>query len=226
MNATLVKVGGSLALYPEKLRALSTKLSEISKRHRLIVVPGGGEFTDVVRCLDERFSLSCGVSHRMAILGMDQFGLLLSDLTHNSVTVSKLEEIKYFLDLGKLPIFLPSNLLHSEDPLKNSWEVTSDSIAVYIADRLQVPKVLLVTDVNGVYPNDPNTNPAAKLIKELSASELLKMNKRTSVDITLPKMLLKLPIDCFVVNGLFPERVEAILDGQDTVCTLIKSGLS
>jgi aspartokinase-like uncharacterized kinase len=56
------------------------------------VVPGGGEFADVVRCLDERFSLTCGVSHRMAILGMDQYGLLLSDLMPNSVTVCKLEE--------------------------------------------------------------------------------------------------------------------------------------
>ena len=165
MNATLVKVGGSLALHPEKLRNLSAKLSEVSKRHRLVVVPGGGEFTDVVRCLDDRFSLSCNVSHRMAILGIDQYGLLLSDLIPNSVTLSKLEEIKYNLDLGKLPIFLPSNLLRDEDPLENSWAVTSDSIAVYIADRLHVPKVLLVTDVNGVYSDDPNTNPAAKLIK-------------------------------------------------------------
>jgi len=222
MNATLVKVGGSLALYPEKLRALCAKLSEASKKHRLIVVPGGGEFADVVRCLDARFSLSCGVSHRMAILGMDQYGLLLSDLMPNSVTVSKLEEVTYFLDLGKLPVFLPSNLLLSEDPLENSWNVTSDTIAMYLADRLQVHKVLLVTDVDGVYTNDPKKDSDAKLIKNLSASELLAVNKRTSVDKALPKLFLKLPIDCFVVNGLFPERIEAILDGREAVCTLIR----
>src|SRR5664279_4627195 len=121
MNATVVKVGGSLALYPEKLRALCTKLSEISKKQKIIVVPGGGEFADVVRCMDEMFSLSCGVSHRMAILGMDQYGLLLSDLIPNSATVSKLEEAKCFLDSDGLPIFLPSNLMLSEDPLENSW---------------------------------------------------------------------------------------------------------
>lgn len=226
MNAIVVKVGGSIALYPQKLRALCAQLSEVSKKHRLIVVPGGGEFADVVRCLDERFSLSYCASHRMAILGMDQYGLLLSDLTPNSVTVSKLEEIKYFLDSGGLPIFLPSNLLLSDDPLENSWDVTSDSIAVYIAHRLQVHKVLLVTDVDGVYTNDPKTNSDAKLIKNLSARELLVMNKRTSVDKALPKLLLKAPIDCFIVNGLFPERIDAVLDGRDAVCTLIKSGLS
>jgi aspartokinase-like uncharacterized kinase len=225
MNATVIKVGGSIALHPEKLRALCTKISEESKKHRLIVVPGGGEFADTVRTLDKQFSLSCSVSHKMAVLGMDQYGLMLSDLIPNSVTVSKLEEVKYFLDKSKLPIFLPSNLLLSEDPLENSWEVTSDSIAVYLAHRMQVHKVLLVTDVDGVYNEDPKTKPDSKLITKLSVSELLALKKRTSVDKALPRLLLKLPVDCFVVNGLFPERVEAVLDGQDAVYTLIKSDL-
>jgi aspartokinase-like uncharacterized kinase len=221
MNVTVVKVGGSLTLYPEKLRALCAKLSESSKNQRLIVVPGGGEFADIVRGIDERFSLSCSASHKMAILGMDQYGYLLSDLMPNSITVSKLEEIKYFLDSSGLPVFLPSNMMLSEDPLENSWAVTSDSIAVYVASRLHVPKVLLVTDVDGVYTADPKTHSDARWIKKLTANELLAMNKRTSVDAFLPKLLLKSPIDCFVVNGLFPERVEAILRGHDAVCTLI-----
>jgi aspartokinase-like uncharacterized kinase len=216
-----VKVGGSLALKPEKLRALCTKLSEISVKHKLVVVPGGGEFADVVRRLDKWFSLSCSVSHRMAILGMDQYGLLLSDLTPNSATVNRLEIAESVLASGKLPIFLPSNLLLSENPLENSWDVTSDSIAVYLASRLGILKVLLLTDVDGVYTCDLKKHPDARLIKKLSASELLAMDARTSVDKFLPKLLLKLHIDCFVMNGLFPERVEAVLNGQDVVCTLI-----
>jgi aspartokinase-like uncharacterized kinase len=222
MNATVVKVGGSLAFYPEKLKALCIKLSEISKKHKIVVVPGGGEFADVVRCMDQVFSLSCNASHKMAILGMDQYGLLLSDLMHNSATVRKLEEIKCFLDSDGLPVFLPSTFLLSEDPLENSWDVTSDSIAVYIASRLQAAKVLLITDVDGVYMSDPKTHSEAKLIENVSATDLLSMNERTSVDKALPKLLLQFPIDCFVVNGLFPERVEAVLDEKNTVCTLIK----
>jgi aspartokinase-like uncharacterized kinase len=222
MDATVVKVGGSLALYPEKLRALCAKLSEISAKHKLIVVPGGGEFADVVRGVDKRFNLSPAASHRMAILGMDQYGFLLSDLMPCSCVVNQLENVQKVLDSGKLPVFLPSNLLLSEDPLQNSWDVTSDSIAVYIAGQLHISKVLLVTDVDGVYTCDPKKHSDAKLIKRLSAKELLMMNKRTSVDKFLPKLLLQLQIECFVVNGLYPERVEAVLVGRDTVCTLIK----
>ena len=226
MNSTIVKVGGSLALHPKKLRALCAKLNEVSNKHKLIVVPGGGEFADIVRRLDERFSLSSHVSHRMAILGMDQYGLLLSDLMPNSVTVRDFEEIKYFIDSDRLPVFLPSNLMLSEDQLENSWNVTSDSIALYTAGRLQALKVLLVTDVDGVYKVDPKKDSDAKLINNLSVSELLAMNKWTSVDAFLPKLLLKTHIDCFVVNGLFPERVEAVLDGRDVVCTIIQGSAS
>lgn len=226
MNATVIKIGGSLALYPEKLKALCIKLGELSKKHRIIVIPGGGEFSDVVRDLDKRFSLSVNVSHRMAILGMDQYGLLLSDLMPNSAPVNKLEELEYFLNSSRLPIFLPSNLLLLEDPLENSWDVTSDSIAIYFANRLMVKKILLVTDVDGIYTDSPKTHPESKLIKQLSAHELFAMDRRTSVDKIVPKLLMKFPANCFIVNGLFPERVESILDGLAAVCTLIKRGPS
>ena len=221
MNATVLKVGGSLALYPEKLKALCTELSLSSKKHRLIVVPGGGEFADVARSLDKRFSLSCGASHRMAILGMDQYGLLLCDLIPNSVTVSKLDEIEYFLGKGKLPLLLPSNLMLGEDPLENSWDITSDSITIYLASRLNLSRVLLITDVDGIYTGDPKKHPEAKLIAQITARELLGLKIRTSVDKALPELLLNSPIDCFVVNGLFPERVKAILENKITVCTVI-----
>lgn len=221
MDAAVVKVGGSLALHTEKLRNLCAKLSEASLKHKILVLPGGGEFADTVRALDRRFNLASTVSHRMAILGMDQYGLLLSDLLPNSCAVNRLEDVQTTLSLGKLPVFLPSNFLFNTNPLENSWNVTSDSIAVYVAGQLHLSNVVLVTDVDGVYTCDPKTCSDAKLIIRLSAEALLKMKKRTSVDEFLPKLLLQYKIKCFVVNGLYPDRAEDILDGQDTVCTII-----
>ena len=148
----------------------------------------------------------------MAILAMDQYGFLLSNLTPDSTAVNRLEMVQETWDLGKLPVFLPSNFLLEKDPLENSWDVTSDSIAAYIADQLHASRLLLVSDVDGVYTCDPKKFPDAKLISKLSARELLKMYKRTSVDEFLPKLLLQLQIKCFVVNGLYPDRVEAVLE--------------
>jgi aspartokinase-like uncharacterized kinase len=226
MNATVVKVGGSIAKYPEKLRALCIKLSETSKRHRLIVVPGGGEFADVVRSMDKRFSLSYSTAHNMAILGMDQYGMLLTDLIPNATAVRKLEEINYYLDSSRLPVLLPSNLLLKDTTLENSWDVTSDAITLFIAVQLNIGKVMLVTDVDGIYSEDPKKNSNAKFKKQLSANELLAMNKRTSVDSHLSKLLMKVSIECFVLNGLFPDRVEAVLEGRKSIFTLIKNSVS
>jgi aspartokinase-like uncharacterized kinase len=171
---------------------------------------------------DKRFALSRGVSHRMAILGMDQYGFLLSDLISNSVTVDTFGDAEEALRKGKLPIFLSSHLLSAGDLLENSWEVTSDSIAAYIATRLRAAKLLLVKDVDGVYDSDPKKNFAARLLPTLSANQLLERNEPTSVDRYLPKLLLNQSLDCYIVNGLFPERVEAVLDDQKTICTLIR----
>ena len=217
----VIKVGGSLAEDPAALRALCTKLGEIAKKHMILVVPGGGKFADVVREFDQQFALSCNISHRMAILGMDQFGLLLSQIIPNSCATYSLNDAKQLSESKLAPIFLPSRLMFQEDPLENSWTVTSDSIATYIASRLRVSKVILVTDVDGIFTKDPKKYSDAKLIKKLSARELLKFGKRTSVDQFLPELLLKTHVNCYVVNGKYPERIEAILAGQDTICTLV-----
>lgn len=219
----VIKVGGSLAESPEKLRALCQKLGELAKKYEFIVVPGGGGFADAVRGFDKRFTLSRNVSHRMAIRAMDQFGLLLSDITLNSRVFHRLENANKLAKAGFAPIFLPSRMLFQEDPLENSWDVTSDSIAAYVANRVHAEKLVLVTDVDGVFTSDPKKYSSAKLIERLSAEQLLKLNRRTSVDRYLPKLLLDAKIDCYVVNGLFPERVEAVLAGLLTTCTFVAS---
>jgi 5-(aminomethyl)-3-furanmethanol phosphate kinase len=218
---TVLKIGGSLASEPKKLRSLMVKMTEISKGMPLVVVPGGGEFADVVRKLDKQFSLNRQVSHRMAILAMDQYGLLLSDLSVNFVVVQSFDEAKTVASSGKLAIFLPSHVMFEEDPLENSWEVTSDSIALYIAHRLHAEKVLLVTDVDGIYTEDPKKEKTATLIEDISPEELSAMKNRTSVDSALPGLLKQWRITCFVVNGSYPERIELLLEGKAAVSTLI-----
>ena len=214
----VVKVGGSLAKDPVTLERLCQELSLLAKTYRMLIVPGGGEFADTTRKFDETYSLSNMVAHKMAILAMDQYGLLLSDIATNSYVSYSLKEISNS-SRGMLPIFLPSRFMFREDPLDHSWDVTSDTIAAYIAGLLQAKKLILVTDVDGIFSGDPKKNVDATLIKELSAKRLLDWNKRTSVDRTLPKILLQARLDCYVVNGRYPERIKLILKNEKTICT-------
>ena len=216
----VMKVGGSLAEDPAKLKRFCQELSVLAEAYRILIVPGGGEFADRVRKLDKVYGLSNTAAHKMAILAMDQYGFLLSDITPNSIVSCFLEEASNSAK-GKLPIFLPSQLMFREDLLEHSWDVTSDTITAYIADILDAEKLILVTDVDGIFSEDPKKSSDNKLIQELSAAELQSWNKRTSVDKTLPKTLRQSNLDCYVVNGRYPERIRLILENKKTVCTHI-----
>jgi len=221
VDATIVKIGGSLALNPQKLRNLCCTLYDISKTRKIIIVPGGGEFADAVRALDKRFALSTYVSHQMAILAMDQYGYVLSDLIPNSCIIDNFGKIKTTFDSEKIPIFLPSKYFAKNNPLPNSWEITSDSIAIYFAVQLATSRVILLTDVDGIFTKDPKKSADAKLIPTLSIEEIDSFEERTSVDKYLPKLLAQLKIKCYVVNGQYPQRLQEILNRKKTVCTLI-----
>ena len=109
----VIKVGGSLAEKPEALKVLCKKLSQIAKKHRLLIVPGGAEFAEVIRQTEKRFPLSAYVTHKMAVLGMDQFGLLLSELIPDAIAIASLEKSKDYWKSETTPVFLPSKMMFS-----------------------------------------------------------------------------------------------------------------
>jgi len=76
---TVVKVGGGLSAMPGALDAVAAALAESGRRHRLLVVPGGGPFADAVRAFERRERLSADAAHWMAILGMDQYAHVLAE---------------------------------------------------------------------------------------------------------------------------------------------------
>jgi 5-(aminomethyl)-3-furanmethanol phosphate kinase len=217
----VVKVGGSLAEQPEVLRTLCLELGRQGQLRSLVVVPGGGVFADAVRGFDQTYGLPAKVSHRMAILAMDQYGLALTQLIPNAATCDTLNKARRLTATKWAAVFLPSKLLLRHDPFKASWKVTSDSIAAHIATRLHAGKLVLVTDVDGVFTQDPKKNPGAELLREVSADSLAQRAERTSVDKHLPRFLLQNPLDTYVVNGLHPERIDKVLAGEPTMCTRI-----
>jgi aspartokinase-like uncharacterized kinase len=219
----VIKVGGSLAETPSALKTLGMELSLFAKTHSIVVVPGGGRFADVVRDMYSQFNLSNALSHRMAILAMDQFGLVLSYLIPDCCFCNSLESAKYFSKKGKVVVFLPSKLLFQKNPFQPSWTVTSDSIAAYIGNRLAASKTIFVTDVDGIFTENPKKYKNAALLGKVSICELLARGVRTSVDEFLPKFLAEFPLECWVVNGFYPERIQAILSGEETIGTRIVS---
>jgi aspartokinase-like uncharacterized kinase len=140
----VVKIGGGLLAQPESLESVLSILTSAAREHRVVVVPGGGPFAEAVRSVDNRTQLSDDTAHWMAILAMDQYAHLLAERLPCGAVVRSALEAGRAIDGGSVPVLAPSQWLREADPLPHSWEVTSDSIAAWIAGMLRARRLVLV----------------------------------------------------------------------------------
>ncbi len=174
-----------------------------------LFVIGGGEFANLIRKYDNEMEFSEDVTHETAIDAMDILVKLLNDKLAFTEISYTIEEAISISDLNKIPIMICSDILKENDPFAHSWDVTSDSIAAYIASLLDA-KLLIATNVNGIYTKDPSLS-GAELINEIDVNKLLTFDE-SSIDLMLPTLLIEYGLDCYVVNGEYPERVLAIIE--------------
>jgi aspartokinase-like uncharacterized kinase len=219
---TVVKVGGGVAREAGDgaLRTLCRAIGDTGARHSLLVVPGGAAFADAVREHDSRFGLRPVTSHRMAILAMEQFGWLLSDLIPGGVPCADLAAARAATARGRTPILLPAALL-AADPLPASWAVTSDSIAAWVAGAADAARLVLVKPVAGLYRDWPaNGRPLARLsVDELA--ELRAEERAAGVDQHLPEALRAAGVEAWVIDGRKPDRLLTLLEHGSTEGTLV-----
>ena len=177
-----------------------------------LFVIGGGEFANLIRKYDNEMEFSEDVTHETAIDAMDILAKLLNDKLAFTEISYTIEEAISISDLNKIPIMICSDILKENEPFAHSWDVTSDSIAAYIASLLDA-KLLIATNVNGIYTKDPSLS-GAELISEIDVNELLTFDE-SSVDLMLPTLLIEYGLDSYVVNGKYPERVLSIMNDDD-----------
>ncbi len=142
--ATVVKLGGGCLAQPAHFEMV---LRALASTPRLLIVPGGGPFADTVRTIDNRIGLDDGAAHWMAILGMDQMAYLIASRLPSAIVVESLDDIAAACREGRQPVLAPSRWLRAADPLPHSWEVTSDSIAAWVAGAVAATRLVLIKPV-------------------------------------------------------------------------------
>ena len=199
----VVKIGGSL--FPNYAIDLAKKLENTNS----CIVLGGGEFANLIRKYNDEQHFSDETNHWTAIDCMDIMAKLTDDKVESAKLAYSIEEVNQISDEGLTPIFISSRFLRDEDPFECSWDVTSDSIAAYVAHLLNA-NLFIVTNVNGIYTQEPEES-GSTFISKIDATTLLTFPE-TSVDVMLPSLLLKFGTNCYVVNGKYPERVLSLID--------------
>ncbi|PWT74072.1 MAG: protein kinase [Proteobacteria bacterium] len=109
-----------------------------------MIVPGGGTFADGVRAAQTQHNLSEAAAHHMALLAMQQCAVMLADFASGFVLADAPAQFEAAWSSGLTPIWLPASMVLSANEVACSWEVTSDSLAAWLADRIGAARLLLV----------------------------------------------------------------------------------
>ncbi|KUG19313.1 MAG: uridylate kinase [Methanomicrobiaceae archaeon] len=187
----VIKVGGSLFD-----RAASIAVIIRESRRPVLIVPGGGRFADRVR----RLNLSEDAAHWMAIAAMEQYGWYIA--SHG------IRETGAVAIPGEPRVLLPYCFMRRVDPLPHSWDVTSDTIAAWIADRLGTDLVLLKS-VDGIYRH--------RVLQE----QVDRPCPCSEVDPLLIPFVLEHNVRTTVINGRVPARISQLLKGLPVMGTVI-----
>ncbi|MEI8381298.1 MAG: hypothetical protein WCJ09_14315 [Planctomycetota bacterium] len=152
MPLVVLKLGGSLLKctdLADRMRSLIATL----RPQRILIVVGGGDAADVVRDWSDRFSLSEEMAHWLAIRSLSLTRGLVKELLpecEEVETPSAAAEV--WIDqqrpvLLKLESYLRQAEVNEPSPLPHTWDVTSDSIAAWVATQWGADQLILLKSI-------------------------------------------------------------------------------
>lgn len=140
----VAKIGGSLHDSPN----LSHWIAALRRwPHRLTIVSGGGPFADAVRAAQPKLGFDDHTAHAMAVLAMEQYALALASL-HDLGLAATPDEMQAAQNAGRIALWSPSVMVSGAADIVPGWDVTSDSLAAWLARRLGASALLMIKSVD------------------------------------------------------------------------------
>lgn len=129
----VVKLGGSVV----RARQLAGWLDVIAgARSPIVVVPGGGALADEVRICQRDLGFDDAAAHRMALLAMDQLAWAVAGVRPGFEVGCTETALRGILARDHVAVWAPYALIAGRTDLEESWRLTSDSLALWLAGKL------------------------------------------------------------------------------------------
>lgn len=138
---TVVKLGGSFA-FSAYLADWITAIAGCAGR--VVIVPGGGPFADMVRAAQKQMGFDDRAAHRMGLLAMEQYGCAIKSRSEKLSLADSPDAIRRSLANNQVPVWLSSRMALEATDIPHSWDVTADSLAAWLAGKIGAERLLLV----------------------------------------------------------------------------------
>jgi uridylate kinase len=220
----VIKLGGHL-FFNENIeisliKAYNKVFHEIAKKEKIVIVVGGGgisrKYISVAREMGLNEALCDEIGIYISRMNAYFLTQIIGEIAYPNIA-ENLQQVRQYLTQKNVVItggFQPGQ--------------STTAVAAIIAEALKAKKLIIATDVDGVYTKDPKKYPNAKLIKKITPEELSNIIEKEAQIAGEYKLFDKLSliiikrskIDCIVINGKKIENIKKALRGKE-VGTLI-----
>ncbi|MFL6402688.1 MAG: UMP kinase [Nitrososphaeraceae archaeon] len=166
----VIKLSGSIFsqdLHNTSIKKYAEMLSHISKKVHPIVITGGGKiarlYINLARSLGSDEATLDIMGIEVSRLNARLLIVALNGLAYSQVPTD-LEKVAIAVESGKIVVV---GGLHPGQ--------STNATSALIAEKIKASKFLNATDVDGIYNSDPNTNKNAKLFKEVTIEQCMKI---------------------------------------------------
>lgn len=137
--------------------------------------------------------------------------------------------IHKYLQKGFIPVLFGDVVL-DEDPSIQMAVLSGDQIINQLARELKPERVILATDVDGIYDKNPKKYPDAKLLEKISSPDQIETGKGNIIDVTggmggkIKELinLLDWGVESEIINANQQGLLKKALEGQEVQGTTIK----
>ncbi len=134
--------------------------------------------------------------------------------------------ITRLLDLNAIPVINENDTVATDEIVIGD----NDTLAAIVAKSIKADKLILLSDIDGLYTSDPHTDPSAQLIptvnkvdKALSALAGGSASQQGTggmvTKLHAAEICLSVGCDMIITNGNNPENLYSILDGKSVGTT-------
>ena len=245
----VIKIGSSSLTHPEtgalnltKLEVLVREISDLHNMGKDVVVVSSGAIAVGRRAAglghrpsetkEKQACAAIGQARLMMIYQklFSEYNQLAAQILMTKRTVmdnlsrfNALNTFQELLKLGAIPIVNENDTVSTHEMQFGD----NDTLSAIVAALIDADLLLLLSDIDGLFTDDPNSNPNAELIHvvEKLDDHLLKMGKSTSTSdvgtggmaskLTAAKLASAAGTDMVIANGEDFRNIHRVIEGQD-----------
>ncbi|HMN71883.1 MAG TPA: aspartate kinase [Rhodoblastus sp.] len=149
MSLLVARIGDGLATMPH----LKIWLDALAAwPGALVIAPGGGPFGGAARSAARAMGLNAVAAQRLALMAMDQYAVALAAVRPSPVIAETEDQLRAAIDARRIAIWAPARMAAAATDIPATSEISSDSLAAWLAGKLGAAHLLLIEDADPPAP--------------------------------------------------------------------------